>query len=102
MPDLSRYKTKIQFVHSLKKIGLIMKYRNALGALSAAALMVFSLTVAASSDGDWYGSHAIGAEAAGFDALAVEVFGAAATARPDTRLADSSPWYASAQGVIVK
>lgn len=64
-----------------------MKYRNALGALFAIALMVFSLVEVAVSEGAWYGSQAIGAEASGFDALAFEVFGGGPTAQFDTRLA---------------
>jgi hypothetical protein len=79
-----------------------MQTRNAIGALFAAAILLFSLAGLSADESVWYGGKAIGAEASGFDALALEIFGGASPIAPDETIAASQPLPASLQSVVLK
>ena len=52
-----------------------MKYRIEIGAMFTGALLLLSLVQAGANEAVSYGAQAISAEASGFDALALQVFG---------------------------
>lgn len=79
-----------------------MQYRNAISALFAAAILLFSLTEMTANESVWYGGKAISAEASGFDALAFEIFGSAPAIAPNQTIAASNPLPASLQSVVLK
>lgn len=79
-----------------------MQTRNAIGALFAAAILLFPLAELSADESVWYGGKAIGAEASGFDALAFEIFGGAPPIAPDETIAASKPLPASLQSVVLK
>ena len=79
-----------------------MQTRNAIGALFAAALLLFTLIQMSANESVWYGGKAIGAEASGFDALAFAIFGSTPPLAADETLAASNPMPASLQSVVLK
>ena len=79
-----------------------MPIRNAIGALFATAILLFSLAELSANESVWYGGKAIGAEASGFDALALAIFCCPSPVAPDETIAASESLPPSLQNVVLK